>query len=88
MQHNDYIPRRGKRAVTKRTGYLSYLLRLWQTSDKEQFIWRASLEQPGTQERQGFATLDELFQFLRDQTTAQREQPGAKDEQWQARSGS
>jgi hypothetical protein len=48
--------------------YLSYLLRLWQTSDTEKRIWRASLESPGTGERRGFAGLKELFDFLKGQT--------------------
>ena len=47
--------------------YLSYLLRLWQTSDGEELLWRASLEMPGTGERHGFASLEALFEFLRSQ---------------------
>ena len=64
--------------VTKRTGYFSYLLRMWQTRDGEACAWRASLEQPGTQERRGFATLEELFDFLRQQVSPSPEQ--AEDE--------
>lgn len=48
--------------------YLSYLLRLWQTRDREMCIWRASLEQPGTGVRQGFASLEDLMAFLEAQT--------------------
>jgi hypothetical protein len=48
--------------------YLSYLLRLWQTSDGAKQVWRASLESPGTGERQGFASLSDLFDFLQAQT--------------------
>jgi len=48
--------------------YLSYLLRLWQTSDGRKQIWRASLESPGSGERQGFADLQDLFDFLQGQT--------------------
>jgi hypothetical protein len=48
--------------------YLSYLLRLWQTSDRGKQVWRASLESPGTGERQGFASLEDLFNFLQAQT--------------------
>ncbi len=59
-------PRR--RAVEKpRQRYLSYLLRLWQTSDGEELLWRASLEVPGTGERHGFGGLENLFEFLRSQ---------------------
>jgi len=48
--------------------YLSYLLRLWQTSSGKKQIWRASLENPGNGERQGFADLQDLFDFLQTQT--------------------
>jgi len=49
--------------------YLSYLLRLWQTSDDGKQIWRASLESPGSGERRGFASLEDLFKFLKAQIT-------------------
>jgi hypothetical protein len=51
----------------RQTRYLSYLLRLWQDNDDDQPIWRASLQSSLTEERQGFAGLDELFAFLRQQ---------------------
>jgi hypothetical protein len=54
--------------------YLSYLLRLWQTSDGEKQVWRASLESPGAGERQGFASLEDLFGFLRAQIEPHDEQ--------------
>lgn len=44
--------------------YLSYMLRLWQTSSDGEQIWRASLESPGTGERRGFANLKDLFDYL------------------------
>ena len=47
--------------------YQSYLLRLWQTSDGKKQIWRASLQGPNTQERLGFASLEELMDFLETQ---------------------
>ena len=50
----------------ERHDYLSYLLRLWRV-DKEEAVWRASLESPLTGERIGFASLDALFDFLRQQ---------------------
>jgi len=57
--------------------HLSYLLRLWQESDAGQShpagkkaAWRASLESVRTGERRSFASLDELFDFLREQTSA------------------
>ena len=48
----------------KQRGYLSYLLRLWETSDGEKEVWRASLESPGTGERRSFASLEDLVAFL------------------------
>ena len=48
--------------------YLSYLLRLWQVESKGQLVWRASLEDSRTGERQGFASIDALLAFLREQT--------------------
>ncbi len=55
--------------------YVSFLLRLWRVSDEgksqpgaKKAVWRASLENPHTSERKGFAGLDELFSFLREQT--------------------
>jgi hypothetical protein len=51
----------------ERRDYLSYLLRLWRVG-KEEAVWRASLESPHTGERIGFASLDALFAFLREQT--------------------
>jgi hypothetical protein len=48
--------------------YLSYLVRLWQVRADGAWIWRASLEDPRTGERHGFADLERLFAFLRQQT--------------------
>lgn len=65
-------------------GYLSYLLRLWRVSGAgnldgmgRKAIWRASLESTRAGERKGFAGLDELFDFLQEQTGERvKEQPG------------
>ena len=51
----------------RQTRYLSYLLRLWQDNGDDRPIWRASLQSSLREERQGFASLDELFAFLRRQ---------------------
>jgi hypothetical protein len=70
-----------------RPDYLSYLLRLWRVGGGElhdmgsKAIWRASLESARIGERRGFASLDELFDFLREQTGERvgemvKEQPG------------
>jgi hypothetical protein len=53
-----------------RQRYLSYLLRLWQTSDGKKAIWRASLQSPNSEVRHGFTSLEDLMEFL----TAQTEQ--------------
>ncbi len=47
-----------------KAGYVSYLLRLWQTFNGENWVWRASLELPGVDERKGFNSLQELFAYL------------------------
>jgi hypothetical protein len=44
--------------------YESYLLRLWESDEVSQLIWRASLESTDTGERRGFADLDSLFAYL------------------------
>jgi hypothetical protein len=47
-----------------RLRYISYLLRLWQVMCEEGPAWRASLEDTRTGERQGFANLDALLDYL------------------------
>lgn len=44
--------------------YRSYLLRLWREKQAGE-PWRASLQSAATGERQGFASLDGLFDFIR-----------------------
>jgi hypothetical protein len=59
--------------------YLSYLLRLWRVRSSggpEKVIWRASLEHPHTRQRQGFASLENLFDFLRQQIGEEAGQNG------------
>ena len=55
--------------------YLSYLLRLWQIESKGQLVWRASLEDARTGERRGFASIDALLAFLREQTDVVTDSP-------------
>lgn len=52
------------------TKYRAYLLRLWQSNadSRGPTIWSASLEDPHTGERIGFATLDHLFAYILQQT--------------------
>ena len=53
--------------------YVSYMLRMWQDSSDEglssskEAAWRATLQSPRTGERVGFASLDDLFDFLKGQ---------------------
>jgi hypothetical protein len=66
----------GIRAMAKEQPvYLSYLLRLWRVSGdggshhiEKKAVWRAYLESSRTGERKVFASLDDLFDFLREQT--------------------
>ncbi len=46
--------------------YRAYLLRLW-CADTLDRCWRASLEDPRTGQRIGFASLEQLFAFLMEQ---------------------
>jgi len=48
--------------------YLSYLVRLWRVGHGMEASWRASIQRPGTEEPIWFATLEELFAFLRAET--------------------
>ena len=48
--------------------YLSYLLRLWMVEEDGEYLWRASLEVTHSGERYGFANLDDLLTFLKEQT--------------------
>ena len=59
--------------MDKRGRYLSYMLRLWETTDGEDVIWRASLESPGSGRREGFASLQRLMEFLEAETESQGE---------------
>ncbi len=44
----------------------SYILRLWRVNQCTTPDWRASLENPITGKRIGFANLEQLFAFLMD----------------------
>ena len=58
--------------------YLSYLLRLWQSESDGQQVWRASLEKPGSGERQGFASIQDLVEFLWAQANQETRESGSK----------
>jgi hypothetical protein len=53
--------------------YLSFLLRLWRVRQNGPDVWRASLEDPRTGKRRGFADLELLITFLRDQITGEEQ---------------
>ncbi len=55
------------RAIRKQAHYISYLLRLWQTSSDGKWMWRSSLEDPLTGKQHGFGDVEELFAFIRHQ---------------------
>ena len=44
--------------------YESYLLRVWESDQAGELIWRASLESTDTGERHGFADMSSLFAYL------------------------
>jgi hypothetical protein len=55
--------------VTKeRPDYLAYQLRLWRMCSGGRTTWRVSLKSARTREGRGFASMDDLFAFLRQQT--------------------
>lgn len=64
----------------KQTTYLSYLLRLWRTPTPGKAAWRASLENPQTGERRGFASLDAMVAFLRQQIDLAPDRQGEESE--------
>ena len=71
---NCYTGARGKRDTTvadvregtrERQDHVSYLLRMWRVGDAEGPRWRASLKSARNGEQLGFASLEDLFHFLR-----------------------
>lgn len=55
------------------------MLRLWETSNGEKQIWRASLESPGTGQRRGFANLQSLVDYLQAQIEGLGEEDSEPD---------
>jgi hypothetical protein len=54
---------------TRQPEYVSFLVRLWRVSDEGGPTWRATLQRPGTAVVMGFPSLEELFAFLRAETS-------------------
>ncbi len=61
--------------------YQVFLLRCWEEHSEhpELDAWRFSLQDPGTGQRRGFASLEALFAFLTNQFSAGAKRP-AEDE--------
>jgi len=65
----------------QRRRYRAYLLRLWWAGRGGEASWRASLDEPHTGVRHGFATLEQLFAFLKEQAeTASNNHDAASDD--------
>ncbi len=56
----DYLENNGAEVGPGR----SFLLRMWSPSEWRNLVWQASLEDPHTGERIGFASLEHLFAYL------------------------
>ncbi len=54
--------------ANEKRGYRAYLVRLWRVMSAGRSVWRASVEDPHTGERRGFADLDALVAFLKNET--------------------
>jgi len=63
---------------TERSGYESFLLRLWQVGEAEGAGWRASLQDVRTDQRHSFDSVEGLFEFLRARTEGMSD-PTAED---------
>ena len=57
-----------RKVTREQRAYSSYLLRLWRVGAAEGPTWRASLKIVHNGEQVGFASLEDLFHFLRKET--------------------
>ena len=56
---------------------MAFLLRLWQvTTNDGHLVWRATLENPHTEERWGFASLEDLLVYLNESASDATAVPG------------
>ena len=60
--------------------YMAFLLRLWRVDENDGVQWRASLEEPGTGQRRGFADIDRLCAFLEEQCRGTADQIAGSDQ--------
>ena len=70
----------GERMGGKERRYIAYLVRLWQIEREGQLVWQASLEDSRTGKRQGFSSVEALFDFVRRQMDSTPASRGDKDE--------
>lgn len=49
---------------------LAYLVRCWMVKTEQGLVWRASVEDPYSNERRNFSDLSRLFAFLEQETRA------------------
>jgi hypothetical protein len=54
----------------------TYILRLWRADEPRTAEWHASLEDPFTKERFGFASMEQLFAFLMEVSEKDSGMPG------------
>ena len=65
----------GVRKGNSKQDYLAYLLRLWRAGLGESAVWRASLQDPLTGQRMGFASLDDVVAFLKQKMGEEESRP-------------
>ena len=68
--------------------YQSYLLRCWEVRSQQPdqpATWRYSLQDPHTEQKHGFADLEELVAFLQDELVVGRRHPDDPNNQSQRR---
>ena len=64
--------------IKEQPDYLAYQLRLWRVRGGGEIVWRVALKSVRTRESRGFASLDDLFGFLRQQTSVPSGSYGGK----------
>ena len=61
--------------------YRAFMIRLWHVDDAEGAVWRVSVEDVHTKERQGFADLPAFFAFLEENTAGVEGMTGAPSDE-------
>ena len=65
-------------ATKEQPDYLAYQLRLWRVRGGGEIAWRVSLKSAHTCESRAFASLDDLFDFLGQQTNVPSDSDGGE----------